>query len=438
MNLIICLTILCGTYVSAGIVTVHQPKQLSGLWNTLDKQPPILAAHRGEKVLMPEHTVGSYEFAAIEGADYVEPDLVLTQDGHLVCFHDLSLRSGTNVADLPQFADKIGSLTIDIGEGFNQTITNDWFIHNFTLAELKQLRVKQRVIGIRPQYFNTLFEIPTFAEYMDVIHKMSYLQNKSIGVIPELKDPAFHNGLWPGSYHMENLLLNSLKDYGYPIRQGDVSRCNYTNNGNVFDITCGHVIIQSFEMDCIKYLHTSLGDGAPIDLLKLVSTQNFAELTYEGLKEVAAVAQHIHIGKEFLYTGVEASLRRYNYSVDQERLASLGGFVPPEDIVKESHELNLRVGIYTIVDSHENSNRGCDVECEPNDKEKELFFFFEMGVDGFFVENVPEAVILRMKFDHQLQIEALTSSGSRFIGHGWFRVVFAIMLMNFIRSQIFH
>lgn len=147
----------------------------------MDKKQPILAAHRGEKVLMPEHTVGSYEFAAIEGADYVEPDLVLTSDGHFVCFHDLSLRDGTNVADLPQFADRTMSLTIDLGGGFNQTITNDWFIHNFTLAELKQIRVKQLVRGIRPQYFNTLFEIPTFEEYLGVIHKMSHLQNKSIG-----------------------------------------------------------------------------------------------------------------------------------------------------------------------------------------------------------------------------------------------------------------
>lgn len=152
----------------------------------MDKQQPILAAHRGEKVLMPEHTVGSYEFAAIEGADYVEPDLVLTKDKQFVCFHDLSLRAGTNVADKAEFADRIGSLTIDIGEGFNQTITNDWFIHNFTLAELKTLRVKQLVRGIRPQYFNDIFEIPTFTEYLDVIHKMSNLQKKSIGKLRRL------------------------------------------------------------------------------------------------------------------------------------------------------------------------------------------------------------------------------------------------------------
>lgn len=235
---------------------------------------------------------------------------------------------------------------------------------------------------------------------------------------------------------MENLLLNTLKDNGYVVKEGDVPKCNYTNNGFVHDITCGHVIIQSFEMDCIKYLHTQTN----IELLKLVSTQNFDDLTYKGLKDVAVVAQQIHIGKEFLYTGVEASLRKYNYQVDQEYLASLGGFVPPKDIVKECHDLNLKVGVYTIVDSHENSNHGCDVECEPNDKEKEMFYYFAMGVDAFFVENVPEAVILRMKFDHQLEIEHLTSSGHRLTLHRSNVVngVFALMVLNFVRAKIFH
>ncbi len=232
-------------------------------------------------------------------------------------------------------------------------------------------------------------------------------------------------------------MLSTLKDNGYAIKEGDVAKCNYTNNANVYDIECGEVIIQSFEMDCIKYLSTQTN----IDLLKLVSTQNFEELTYEGLKDVASVAQHIHIGKEFLYTGVEAALRRYNYDLDQERIGSLGGFVPPEEIVSESHLLNLRVGVYTIVDSHENSNHGCDVACEPNDKEKEMFYFFDMGVDAFFVESVPEAVILRMKFDYQLQLNQQSASGSGRLGFnrgGAFRVAVAIIFLNFVRQLVLH
>lgn len=229
---------------------------------------------------------------------------------------------------------------------------------------------------------------------------------------------------------MEDLVLKTLRDHGYPTKQGDVPRCTYANNVDVFDVQCGHVIIQSFELDCIKYLHTQTN----IDLLKLVSTQNFEDLTYEGVKEVASVAQHFHIGKELLYTGIEAALQNYNY--DREYVAGLGGFMPPQEIVKESHDLNLKVGIYTIVDSHEASNRGCDVECEPNDKEKELFYYFEMGVDGLFVENVPEAVILRMKFDHQLKLKQLTSSGSGLAVNQWkvFNVLLAVIVFNFVRT----
>lgn len=252
------------------------------------------------------------------------------------------------------------------------------------------------------------------------------------GIIPELKTPKFHNSLWSGNY-VEDLLLNELKDHGYPTKEGDNARCNYTNNANVSPVECGHVLIQSFEFDSIKYLHTQTN----IDLLKLISNQNYDELTYDGIREIAGVAQQIHIAKDLLYTGIEASLRHNQYSYDAEHIASLGGFVPTEDIVKECHAYNLKVGIYTIVDSRENSNRGCDVQCEPNDKESEMFYYFEMGVDALFVENVPEAVILRMKFDYELQLKQLSSSGSKLSiwrGGALKLAVFA-MFLSFIRTR---
>lgn len=236
---------------------------------------------------------------------------------------------------------------------------------------------------------------------------------------------------------MEDLLLSDLKENGYPIRQGDVPRCNYTNNANVSVVDCGHVLIQSFELESIKYLHTQ----TDLDLLKLISNQNYDELTYAGIMELAAVSKHIHIGKDLLYTGIEASLRRNNYSYDEERIASLGGFVPVEDIVKAIHAWNVRVGIYTIVDSRENSNWGCDVECEPNDKQSEMFYYFEMGVDAFFVENVPEAVILRLKFDHELQLRRLpTNSGSKLnvYGGGMLKLAISVIILNFIRTKSLH
>jgi len=207
---------------------------------------------------------------------------------------------------------------------------------------------------------------------------------------------------------MENLVLNTLKEYGYPVKQGDVPNCKYNNSGAIVDIQCGDVIIQSFEIDCIKYLHNQTN----VDLLMLANPYNLEQLTFNGIKDVASVAQHFHLSKELLHTGILAALRRYNYSYDENLIASLGGFMEPGEIVNEGHKLNLKIGIYTIYDSRENSGRGCDIECEPQDKEKELFYFFEMGVDGLFVENIQEALELRMKFDYNLQIEGLRSSGS--------------------------
>ena len=104
------------------------------VWKTLDGSRPKIYAHRGEKVLMPEHTIPAYEFASILGADFVEPDLCVTQDNQLVCFHDLELGSGTDVKDHPEF----DHLKHNTSHGY------DWYIRNFTLAELKTLKVVQK------------------------------------------------------------------------------------------------------------------------------------------------------------------------------------------------------------------------------------------------------------------------------------------------------
>lgn len=120
---------------------------------------------------MPENTIPAYELACILGADYVEPDLVVTKDNQLVCYHDLELASGTDVQQHREF-DHLLRLTPDG--------TYDWYVRDFTLAELRTLRVVQKKGGIRPEYFNG-FGIPTFTEFLDTIHRMSYKLNHTIG-----------------------------------------------------------------------------------------------------------------------------------------------------------------------------------------------------------------------------------------------------------------
>jgi hypothetical protein len=68
------------------------------------------------------------------------------------------------------------------------------------------------------------------------------------------------------------------------------------------------------------------------------------------------------------------------------------------------------MALFTIPDSRESSGRGCAFVCDPTDKEEEMFYFFELGVDGMFVENLPETVALRMKYDYELKLANFTGT----------------------------
>jgi hypothetical protein len=116
----------------------------------------------------------------ISGADYVEPDVVLSKDGILVCFHDIALKQITDVESHPQFLHLRGNYTI-IVDGEEENLINDYLVVNFTLAELKTLTLNQRQKGVRLQYFNGLFPIPTFQEFIDSVHKISSELAKPIG-----------------------------------------------------------------------------------------------------------------------------------------------------------------------------------------------------------------------------------------------------------------
>lgn len=135
---------------------------------------------------MPPHTLPGYEIAAITGAEYVEPDLVMTKDNILVCYHDLTLKKGTDVEEHLEFEHLRRNFSGIIGVVY-ENIVNDYFIEDFTLEELKTLTVKQNKDGVRLQYFNNHLDIPTFQEFINVIHKLTVQLNRTIGI----------NGLYP-------------------------------------------------------------------------------------------------------------------------------------------------------------------------------------------------------------------------------------------------
>lgn len=164
---------------------------------------PLLIAHRGASAQRPEHTLAAYTLAIEQGADFIEPDLVLTKDGVLVARHDVLLAEveldaagqprrdsdgrpvlherTTDVTDHPEFAGRLAVRDVD-GEP-----TGGWFVDDFTLAELRTLRARERMPELRPANEAWADEpIPTFAEVLALRSK-----HDSVGVYPELKHPTY-------------------------------------------------------------------------------------------------------------------------------------------------------------------------------------------------------------------------------------------------------
>ena len=123
------------------------------VWDTISGNQPLIIAHRGASAHLPGHTLEAYELGIDQGADYIEPDLVLTKDDVLVCRHDRFLSVTTNVSDLPEFADRKTEK-----EG-----RDDWWADDFTLAEIKTLRSREDYAH-RSKAHDDKYEIPTFQE----------------------------------------------------------------------------------------------------------------------------------------------------------------------------------------------------------------------------------------------------------------------------------
>jgi glycerophosphoryl diester phosphodiesterase len=152
------------------------------------EQRPLVIGHRGASGYLPEHTLESYALAIALGADYIEPDLVMTHDGHLIARHEPNLIATTDVSSRPEFASRKRTAVVD---GASEV---GWFASDFTLAEVKTLRAVQ-AFEERPQQFNGQFEIPTFEEVIALAKRKSHELGRTIGIYPETKHPTYHKSL---------------------------------------------------------------------------------------------------------------------------------------------------------------------------------------------------------------------------------------------------
>jgi len=190
----------------------------------------LVIGHRGACALRPEHTLASYGKAIADGADYVEPDLVMTKDGVMVARHENEIGGTTDVAEHPEFANRKTTKTID-----GKAVTG-WFTEDFTLAELKTLRARERLPQLRSTRYDGEFQIPTLDEIIDFVAAESAVVGRPIGIIPEIKHGTYYQKL---GLPMEDKLLATLAAHSY-TRSAPVE-------------------IQSFEIANLKYLHGKLG-----------------------------------------------------------------------------------------------------------------------------------------------------------------------------------
>ena len=321
----------------------------------------LVIAHRGASGERPEHTLASYTLAIEQGADYIEPDLVLTKDGVLVARHENEISETTNVADKAEFADRKTTKTID-----GQKMTG-WFTEDFTLAELKTLRTKERLPQLRSanMAYDGQFEVPTFDEILALAKAQSAATGRTIGVYPETKHPSYFTSI--GLPHAAPLLA-ALTQYGHVDKSAPI-------------------FIQSFEVENLKALRPK----TKLRLIQLMaetgSPPDRSDLTYAamatamGLKTVATYADGIGPNKAMV--------------IPRTLLGNLGD---PTTLVADAHKLGLAVHPWTF--RRENyflplaQKSGIDPRAV-GDLNAEIKAYLATGIDGIFSDNVTEAVAAR-------------------------------------------
>jgi glycerophosphoryl diester phosphodiesterase len=323
--------------------------------------PPILIAHRGASADRPEHTLMAYKLAIEQGADFIEPDLVATKDGQLVARHENEISGTTDVAGRPEFAARRTKKTID------GVVMEGWFTEDFTLAELKTLRARERLPQLRAA--NTAFDgtetVPTFEEILALVKAEEARTGRRIGLYPETKHPTHFREL---GLPLEQPLLAALGRAGYRAKSDPV-------------------FIQSFEAGNLEALRprTELrliqlmaAEGGPPDR---PGTSYRKMLSPAGLKSLARHVDGIGVEKPLVIP-----------RDGDGRLAA------PTSLVADAHAAGLKVHVWTF--RPENYFLPADLRSSESPVARgkavaEIRAFLNAGIDGLFSDSVPDAVAAR-------------------------------------------
>lgn len=352
---------------------------------TLNNSKPIVIGHRGASAYRPEHTLASYELAIKMGADYIEPDLVSTKDGVLVARHENEISGTTDVANRSQFSTRQTTKTIDGVE------VTGWFTEDFTLAELKTLRAKERIPQLRPNSatYDGLYQIPTLQEVIDLAAQKSLETGQTIGIYPETKHPTYFDSI---GLSLEEPLVATLNTNG--LTDADDA-----------------VFVQSFEVENLKYLNTltnvslvQLYDDRtvqPYDFVASGSNRTYGDLlTPEGLTEVAEYAEGIGPWKRLIVPSetVDVDGDGEPDDLNGDGLISDADTIlqDPTSLVDDAHTAGLLVHPYTFrAEEYFLATDYSDFFSPNGDPELEYEQFFDLGVDGVFSDNPDIAVGVR-------------------------------------------
>jgi glycerophosphoryl diester phosphodiesterase len=316
------------------------------------KTRPIVIAHRGASGERPEHTLTGYRLAIAEGADFIEPDLVATKDGHLVVRHENEIAGTTDVASRPEFAARKTAKVID------GTKIEGWFTEDFTLTELKTLRARERLPQFRPgsAKYDGQEAIPTYQEVVDLAKAESRRTGRSIGTYPEMKHPTYFASI---GLPIEPRLADALK-------------------ANDLDSRTAPVFVQCFEVEPLKAFR-QLSKARRVMLV----SQGAAPVDVkspEGLKAIAAFADGL--GPEWPLV-----------------IPTTGGVLgAPTPLVRDAHAVGLAVHPWTVraenVFLPKALQRGTS-PADHGDVEAVYKALYAAGVDGLFSDFPGLAIAAR-------------------------------------------
>lgn len=323
---------------------------------------PIVIAHRGASGERPEHTMAAYRMAIAQGADYIEPDLVMTKDGVLVCRHENEISGTTDVAEHQEFTSRRTEKIVD------GVAALGWWVEDFTLAELKTLRCKERLPNLRPA--NVAYDgqdaIPTFAE------ALALSMGAGVGIYPELKHPSFLRGLG----------LDPVPAFVSAVHENGGQGAADSMFVQCFEV--GPLVrlaqMSSLRWKCIQLI---AANGGPWDRRDLDANVMASEA---GLRNIAAYAAGI---------GVEKSLI---IPRDSEGRSSA-----PTDLIARAHAVGLLVHAWTMraenyflpLECRRGDVATPEYQSQHGDFAAELRAFYMAGVDGLFSDFPAAAVAAR-------------------------------------------